>query len=142
MKVDQTFCHRTITNISAIRRGNLGLEGTLRNANCHAKPAIPLVELMAKIIPDLGFKEWWQGHNIHVLETMDGRQFAFRPLVYEVSKGEFSWGLRMFLKYSRTTEVPLMDIKSTEDVMKACTFLGQTTDLSLNRYQTQTKELQ
>lgn len=141
MNIEPTFCQRNTTSITVIRKGSKGLDGTIENANHHAQPALPLVELMSKIIPSLGFREWKQGHNVHVLETADGRQYAFRPLVYTSGQSN-SWGLRMLLRYSRTVEIPLMDIKTTEDVLNVCSFLRATTDLCINRYTSQAKDFQ
>jgi hypothetical protein len=78
-------CIPTNTSIRIGRKGSTGIEGTLKNANHHAKAVIPLVKALAAILPEAGFKDWVQFNNVHTLITQDGREYNIRPLVWNTS---------------------------------------------------------
>jgi hypothetical protein len=115
-----------------IRKGSLGIAGTLKNAEHHAQPAIPLVKAMIDEIHDLTdlIKVWHQGHNIHVIESHDGRKIAFRP--YRDVEGE--WGIEILIKMSRQLEYPLFQIKCLRDVFTASSMIQNIFSVKQNKY--------
>ncbi len=98
---------KIVTKIVLIRSNSKGLAGTIANAQCHAQPLLPLVNFLASQIAQLGFDRWVQGHNIHVLETVDGRKFVLRPVA---RKDEGYCGIQVYLRHSRSKNVPLMTL--------------------------------
>lgn len=97
--------------VEVIRSGSLGIAGTLKNADHHAKTLLPLLHYLAPKIPTLPLERWLQGHNVHVLATKDSRRFTLRPFA---KKGEGYLGVRLSLRVSRSIEIPLSDCYADE----------------------------
>jgi hypothetical protein len=95
------------TQINLLRKGSLGIKGTERNADHHAKAVIPYIEVLKAAVPHMGFKEWKQGHNVHVLITRDDRVFVLRP-IWEDGLGYT--GVKLLARVSRTHEIPLIGV--------------------------------
>ena len=93
--------------VALLRRGSLGIQGTYQNLHHHALPLLPLVKYLEKKIPTLGFACWRQGHNVHVLETEDGRKFVLRPFS---RKGVGYLGITLSAKVSRSHEIHLVTL--------------------------------
>jgi hypothetical protein len=68
------------TRIRLLRKNGRGLEGTYENIRHHARPMKAYVDILAPVIPTLGFKDWAQGHNVHTFVTDDGREYTLRPI--------------------------------------------------------------
>lgn len=130
-----TESSHSTTNIRIGRKGSLGLEGTIRNANHHAQPTLVLIKALAGLLPRVGFKEWVQYNNLHTFITHDGRAYDLRPLVYLKEDSTRSWGISVSCRVSRGKEIPLFDIKTLDDVAKAVQFFIATNQVSKNLYQ-------
>ena len=94
------------TKIHLLRRDGRGLEGTYANAHHHAQRIIPLVDALKPYGDQMGFADWYQGHNVHKFVTVDGRSFTLRPFI---NSGEYR-GVRLCARLSRSFETFLMDI--------------------------------
>lgn len=96
-----------------LRSTSSGVKGTYENINHHAKLLLPLVQQLEVLIPTLGYSEWKQGNNIHVLVTCCGRQIVLRPhrednmcdVPYDTYRAYI--GIRASIRLSRALEVPL-----------------------------------
>lgn len=98
----------TIT-IKKLRTSSAGLEGTYKNADHHAKPAIPLIDSLVNIINGLGKEhdfEWKQGNNVHILTAPDGRAITMRPFI----SADGEWGIDVLVRVSNKIEVRLFAI--------------------------------
>jgi len=125
--------------IRLIRKGSKGLDGTYQNANHHAQPTLPLIDVFVRGIKeelDEVVKIWHQGHNIHVLESKDGRKIALRPF----RNREGDWGIEMLVKISRSQEFPLFQILTQRDVFLAIDMIFNIFDTEPNYYQNQKGE--
>ena len=93
-----------------LRKGSRGLAGSFKNAEHHAQAAVPLMHAMLGVINSLSpyIKSWGQGHNIHVLESHDGRKIALRPFYSNDDVGNEKWGIEIRIQVSRTVEIPIM----------------------------------
>lgn len=90
--------------VTPLRQGSRGIVGTYENANHHAKSLLDLIQFLEKKIPKSNFSFWRQGHNVHILETMDGRKFVLRPFS---QKGIGYLGITLSAKFSRSDEMHL-----------------------------------
>lgn len=97
----------TTPTVQLLRKTSSGLAGTYANAKCHAQPLIPLIDFLVKEIPSWKVETWFQGHNVHVLQSNDSRKFVLRPLAI---KGSGYVGMSLALRISRTLEIPLADV--------------------------------
>lgn len=91
--------------ITKLRSNSLGIEGTVKNMNHHAKKLINLVNYLANSIPS-GFTEWRQGNGVHVLITKDNRIFVIRPIK---EKSEAYVGIQVQAKVGIAT-MPLITV--------------------------------
>ena len=66
--------------VSIIRKGGLGIKGTVANIEHHAPGVKAMVFALAPVVLKMGYGKWKQGHNVHVFETKDGRIFDIVPL--------------------------------------------------------------
>lgn len=104
-----------------LRKGSIGLAGTLQNAECHAKDVVELVKDLAARVDKLDVKLWRQGHNMHILVTNDDRMFVFRPLNnLESGCNGGNYGIQFSSKINnkKSTEVPLLDITVKSRISK------------------------
>lgn len=92
-------------DVLPLRKGGKGIKGTYANIDHHAEAIKPFVDILAPSIQTMNFKRWRQGHNVHVFETKDGRQFDLVPLRLN---GEYT-GVRFRIRLSRSHKVVLMD---------------------------------
>jgi hypothetical protein len=104
--------------VTMLRKGSRGIAGTYDNIDHHAKTARPIVEIMEKVIPTLGFQEWSQGNNIHKLFSANGNVITCRPLLVD---GKY--GIRFAREVSRTNEIFLYDLLDVGDVPECLTLL-------------------
>lgn len=109
--------------IKLLRKGSLGLEGTIKNAKHHAKPCIPLINGITSAI--LGFGEeynftWVQGNNVHLITRANGDSLVFRPF-----SDQEDWGIDVLSRFSRTNEMRLFTITSVHEIGFLGTFLGE-----------------
>lgn len=65
--------------IKLLRKSSFGIDGTYKNAHHHAQKLLPLIDALVKVIPESKYQTWIQAHNVHILETVDGRKFILRP---------------------------------------------------------------
>lgn len=95
--------------ITKIRKNSKGLVGTYENINHHAKEAEYVVKGMVKTINEYGdaIKEWKQGHNVHIIESWDGRKLAFTP--HKEKDNEIN-GVQISLYVSRGKRIPLFRV--------------------------------
>lgn len=104
--------------VTLLRKGSRGITGTYENIDHHAKTARPIVEIMEKTIPGLGYKEWSQGNNIHKLVSSNGNVITCRPLLVD---GKY--GIRFAREVSRSNEIFLYDLLELSDVPECLTLL-------------------
>lgn len=110
--------------VTKLRTSSLGLDGTYKNAEHHAKDAIPLIKNISQTIINLGESydfEWKQGNNVHILITKDDRKVTFRPFVSENRE----WGIDVLIKVSNQIEVRLFAITQLCDCMLLGLFLDK-----------------
>lgn len=109
--------------ITKMRKGSKGLVGTYENIKCHAEGTREVVDeivAMFKEYPD-AIKEWKQGHNVHIVETWDGRKLVFTPYQKE---GKLIKGVLVSLYVSRGKRIPLYsDETGTASLMFLPNFL-------------------
>lgn len=99
-----------------MRLGSLGIRGTYRNIDHHAQPLQPMVALLAAAVEFIPFKTWKQGHNVHALETFDGRVYRFRPIWEKDGRSRDYCGLRM-LQVVSGKEIQMVDMRREEDAL-------------------------
>ncbi len=107
-------------NVSILRAGGLGIDGTYRNANHHAEKVLPFLDMFKAAIPDLGFADWFQGHNVHELVTLDNRKFTLRAYTRQ---NEYK-GIRLSLRLSRSHEIRLMDAETAKQIADMISMLN------------------
>lgn len=98
---------KKITEVTALRKGGRGLQGTYDNINHHANKVKPFVDALAPLGPLFGFKRWRQGNNVHVFVTHDDVQYVLRPTYDLVDTGREYNGLSLALRVSRGIEIQL-----------------------------------
>jgi hypothetical protein len=100
--------------VKLLRSNSLGIKGTYRNANHHAQKLVPLIDALVEALPGTKYKTWIQAHNVHILETVDGRKFVLRPYTRE---DEGYVGLTISTKISRSkdSEVYLFSVEHDTD---------------------------
>ena len=105
-----------------LRKGSTGLEGSLRNAEHHALPTVPLIKLLSSIIESYGDFDftWEQGNNVHLVIREDGACLCFRPF-----SDKDSWGIDVLAKFSRSMEMRLVTICNVHEATAFGTFLGE-----------------
>ena len=113
--------NKTQTVARPMRHGSLGLTGTRRNAEHHAKRLIPFIETLMLLSPHFGFAEWVQGHNVHEFVTTDGRRFTLRGYTRD---GAYQ-GIRLSLRLSRSKEIFLMDAETMEGITDMVILMGK-----------------
>jgi hypothetical protein len=110
-----------MTKISLVRAGGRGIKGTYQNASCHANALTPLIKNLEPFGLRMGFKEWKQGHNVHIFITEDGRKFDIVPL--RTSGGGPYFALRLRMRTSRTVRVPLFDYSNEDQLVELVAML-------------------
>lgn len=117
-----------------IRKGSRGIEGTYENIDHHANDVMDIVKVLESTVEAYrdSIDEWIQGHNIHILKTMDGRKFAFRPYMCEGS--ETVNGVEVRLHLSRRQEVRIGIIRSIQEAYLFSVWIGCMLDSSQNIY--------
>ena len=98
--------------IELMRSGSIGIQGTYRNAEHHAKNLVLMIHfferwLRSKSVTKSKLKVWRQGHNVHEIGTEDGRKFVFRPIW---KKGEGYVGVSFGLRVARGVDYPLFNM--------------------------------
>lgn len=107
---------KKITEVTALRKGGRGLQGTYDNINHHANKVKPFVDALAPLGPLFGFKRWRVGHNVHVFVTHDDTQYVLRP-TYDLVDGSRDYnGLSLGLRVSRGHEVELVQYTSPSHI--------------------------
>jgi hypothetical protein len=82
---------------------------------------LPLIGLLTPLVAKLPFATWKQGHNVHVLETHDGRQFVLRPW----SQRQIGYiGIQLFLRVSRSHEVYLTCLTADAPIKDVSEFIA------------------
>lgn len=121
-------------NISMLRAGSRGLEGTYENINCHAKGAKPTVNRLVDLVGchQDRIENWKQAHNVHVLIAKNGRMLAFRPF-RPAPKAPIS-GVEVYIKISRANEIPLMPITDMASFTTFAAFFDKFLDSYTNCY--------
>lgn len=107
------------TKISLVRSDSQGIKGTYANAEHHAEACLPLIKALEAQVSVFGFKEWRQGHNVHLFETKDGRKFDIIPYF----DGNEYLGLQLRARLSRSSAVPLQIITTLAEVNDMITTL-------------------
>ena len=104
--------------VSVLRKGSKGLQGTYDNANHHAKPAIQIVDRLVRIVTKQSkyIETWRQGHNIHIVTLPDGRSLEFRPFRKEIFPDAVTWGVEVLVHVSRKQRIPLLQLFNDEQV--------------------------
>lgn len=95
------------TEVSILRKGGRGIAGTYANIEHHAEGVRAFVDALAPIAHTFGFKEWRQGHNIHVFITHDGQRYHLRPTYRKEGKDRIYDGISVNLYISRKNEIVL-----------------------------------
>lgn len=95
----------TAIKIVPLRKNGKGIKGTYENVDHHAEAIRPYVDALSTMIPTMHFVRWRQGHNIHVLDTQDGRSFDLVPLRID---GKYT-GVRFRMRLSRTYKAIVCD---------------------------------
>lgn len=94
--------------ITKIRKGSRGMAATLENAEHHAQALTPFIKILKNMIKRIGFAEWKQGHNIHIVVCENGdNQIQFTP--YWCAEKKSYIGIRISLYESRSNRIPLID---------------------------------
>lgn len=113
--------------IKLLRKGSVGIIGTYRNAEHHAKNCLPLIKILEAIITSYAHDEdyesfkWEQGNNIHIItRNLDGAQLAFRPY-----SDHETWGIDVLAKFARSDEMRLVTITNPETASLFGVFLGE-----------------
>lgn len=94
------------TQVVKLRKDGHGIQGTLANAEHHATAILPYIAIMRPKMTKLGFATYRVGHNVHILESADGRKFTLRAFTRD---GEYV-GIRLAARLSRSKEFHLFDI--------------------------------
>lgn len=117
-----------------IRKGSKGIEGTYANIEHHATGVMSIVKILESAVETYHeyIDEWIQGHNIHILKTVDGRKFAFRPYMCATSKSVN--GVEVKLHLSRRQEIRIGLIQSIEEAYLFSTWISCMLDASQNIY--------
>jgi len=102
--VQATIIRKGGPKVEILRKGGKGIEGTVFNADHHAKPMLAFVDAIAPKVLEMDFALWRQGHNIHSFHTHDGREFDMVPL----RKSGYV-GVRLRLRVSRSNKVTMCD---------------------------------
>lgn len=100
-----------------IRKTSRGLKGTMENVEHHAILVRPHVKFLSAVVEQIPFKEWRQGHNVHMLVTTDGRAYKLRPIYsYVKNKGRVYIGIALFKLHGLAKlEVPIAQLIDMED---------------------------
>jgi hypothetical protein len=105
--MEVTSSGATAPKVQLLRKTSSGLAGTFKNLDHHAQSLLHLVKFLVAEIPSWNIDVWHQGHNVHVLQTYDGRRLVLRPLAL---KGRGYVGISLDVRVSRTLEVPLAQV--------------------------------
>lgn len=112
--------------VRLLRKGSQGIKGTYANIDHHAQSLKPLVQFLESEIKYCGFKEWAQGHNVHLFVTHDERRFTMRGVKGEAGEGYI--GITLYCRQSRQNEIPLAtlycDTPSTSAKHRFASMLG------------------
>lgn len=120
-------------NVRLGRSDSKGIEGTYRNAEHHARPAIPLIQAVESVIE--GFSRikfgWVQYHNTHLLITA-GRTISLRPFTDSIG----TWGIEVGIRHKSPaySVTPLFNILDKSDVLLFEKFLDRCLGLEENEY--------
>ena len=111
-----------------MRKGSKGIDGTYANIDHHAKGVFEIVTILENAIESYKgeIDEWIQGHNIHIIKTHDGREFAFRP--FRSSQNSGIDGVEVLMHLSRKNEVRICVITEVAEAhlfaTSLCTMLA------------------
>lgn len=108
------------TIVRKLRSDSRGLEGTYHNAEHHAENLVPMIDFLEKKVMGLGFAEWRQGNNVHVLVTTTGMMLTLRGII----KDNTYIGIRLSLRLSRSKEVRLYDAINLKDCALMVKMMG------------------
>lgn len=98
--------------IEMMRRGSIGIKGTIANAEHHAQNMLEIIHFMADKAKGWGFDLWRQGHNVHMFVTKDDRTFTIRPVQIN---GKYS-GIKVCAYFGRGNEMPLFSTSLKRDL--------------------------
>lgn len=104
-----------------LRSNSSGLKGTYKNIDHHAKKARPVVEILVKQfeLMQLYIKKWKQGHNVHVIESLDGRSLVFTPYANESE----TIGVQVSIYVSRFNRIKLFHLTNRGEALTFINFL-------------------
>lgn len=105
--------------VSLIRKDSKGIAGTYANAEHHALLVLPMVKKLEALVYTFGFKEWKQGHNVHLFIAEDGRKFDMIPYFHN---NEYT-GLQLRLRESRSKATPLITVTSVKEIPMLAAFM-------------------
>lgn len=109
--------------VKLLRKGSRGITATIENANHHAQSCLPIIQKLNSMINRMGLQKsftWEQGNNIHIITNWNGDRICFRPYLNKDSQ----WGIDVNAKLSRSSEMRLMTLISTESVDRFEGFLS------------------
>jgi len=109
--------------VKLLRKGSRGLSATIENAHHHAQPTLPIIQRLNSIINRFGLTKdftWEQGNNIHIITNWNKDKICFRPYLNK----ESHWGIDVNAKLSRSSEMRLMTLMTTDSVDRFESFLS------------------
>lgn len=123
---------RLAEKTTKIRSTSNGIDGTYANVEHHALAVEPIIAILISHFVTLQpeIKKWVQGHNIHVIHSMDDRKLSFRPF----SDDTGIVGVQVALRMSRSSETRLQFIESEIEAIQFGSWLAMFLDFQANFY--------